>query len=308
MSPSIRLKAQTNVARRKKFDVDRLSIPAVRDNFAAEIRRGLTVTVPPVDIDADWERAANTIYKAGEKIVGFSRVRKRNFVSQQSIDIADAKRAECDNNKRKELTKKLRRSLRKDENSYWSLIAEDMETACRTGNSKSLFSTLKRVLGKKSEVADTILDKNGDAIQDKQRRLPRWTEYFSELLNRPPPRSIDTDLVRAANAHIATQSISLESPTEAEVCKAIRKLKQGKAPGPDQIPAEFYKASVHEIAPELTRIFAKCWGKRTVPKKLQESELRAVYKKGSKNDCRNYRGIMIYTAYIWENSVYNNTE
>jgi hypothetical protein len=70
--------------------------------------------------------------------------------------------------------------------------------------------------------------------------------------------------------HVESHKLDFEkknpAPTELEVRQAIARLKNGKSPGPDGIPAEFYKAAVDEVAPELTLLIGKVWDKRVGPK------------------------------------------
>jgi hypothetical protein len=65
--------------------------------------------------------------------------------------------------------------------------------------------------------------------------LIRWKNYFCPLLNVQGP-----GVIRQTEIHTAEPFVPQPSAAEVEV--TIRKLERYKAPGSDQIPAEFIQA------------------------------------------------------------------
>ncbi|KAI8515665.1 hypothetical protein Bbelb_064780 [Branchiostoma belcheri] len=62
--------------------------------------------------------------------------------------------------------------------------------------------------------------------------MERWKEHFEDILNRPPP--LDPPEIEP---HEEELQIRTGPPSKAEIRKAIASLKNGKAAGPDFIPA-----------------------------------------------------------------------
>ena len=81
-----------------------------------------------------------------------------------------------------------------------------------------------------------------------------------------------------------------------EIKKAIRTLNNGKAAGPDGIPAEAMKAA-QEVPMEVVHpLFEKIWNEEEVPSDWKEGFIVKLPKKGDFSQCKNYRGIMLLST------------
>ena len=81
--------------------------------------------------------------------------------------------------------------------------------------------------------------------------------------------------------------------TLAEIEDSISNLVKGKSCGPDGIPAEFYKYTLHDIAPVLLILFNKILSTGQFPNAWGHSIITPIYKSGSTDNPSNYRGISI---------------
>ena len=68
--------------------------------------------------------------------------------------------------------------------------------------------------------------------------------------------------------------------SEQDVREAIRSMARGKSPGPDGIPAEFYKTFTDLIAGELTQVLAEAHSDGMLPSSQLEGDIAVLYKKG----------------------------
>nr|KAG5712781.1 hypothetical protein BaRGS_007378 [Batillaria attramentaria] len=73
-------------------------------------------------------------------------------------------------------------------------------------------------------------------------------------------------------------------------------LRNGKAAGPDEIPAEAIKADTETAVNMLHSLFSKIWEKEEVPAQWKEGIIIKLPKKGDLRDCSNYRGIMLLSV------------
>ena len=87
----------------------------------------------------------------------------------------------------------------------------------------------------------------------------------------------------------------------AEIKNVISTMKNNKAPGPDGLPIEFYKAFFNTLELEerypapgkcLEIIFNKIWN-GSFPSNWNSASIVSIPKKGDLSDCNNYRGISL---------------
>ena len=97
-----------------------------------------------------------------------------------------------------------------------------------------------------------VMDKNGNPLTTNNEQLKRWAEHFRVLLNRPTPDS-PPDIPPAETE----LPISCDKPSKTEIKKAIMTLRNGKAAGPDEIPAEAIKADIETAVQMLYSFFSK---------------------------------------------------
>ena len=138
-------------------------------------------------------------------------------------------------------------------------------------------------------------DQEGSVLTDENQIRERWKGYFETLLNEENPRMVTGD--GTPNQGMTTEV------TRTEVQKALRKMKNGKSPGPDEIPVEAWKCLGREGIDKLTELMQKIWREERMPEDSRNSVITPIFKeKGDIQDCGNYQGIklMSHTMNIWE--------
>ncbi|BHF69355.1 Dynein regulatory complex subunit 3 [Sparganum proliferum] len=89
-------------------------------------------------------------------------------------------------------------------------------------------------------------------------------------------------------------SVSCYAPSEVEVADAIRKLRNNKAPGADDIPAEIYKSCVDNLAPWLHEVIEQAWRDDVVSDDWGLGILVPTPKQCDTTRCGNYRGVSLF--------------
>ena len=60
----------------------------------------------------------------------------------------------------------------------------------------------------------------------------------------------------------------MQTPDATEVLRAANQMASGKAPRPDGLPSELFKAGGPEIINKLVTLYSNIWSKRSVPQKF----------------------------------------
>jgi len=90
----------------------------------------------------------------------------------------------------------------------------------------------------------------------------------------------------------------LEKPSEDEVKMGVDMLKNGKAPGDDEIVTEFLKRRGQGLLNQLHKLMYTIWKQEEIPEAWRISIICPVHKKGDIMECENYRGIsLLNTSY-----------
>ncbi|KAK3757674.1 hypothetical protein RRG08_000183 [Elysia crispata] len=119
-----------------------------------------------------------------------------------------------------------------------------------------------------------IKNKEGQLLTSETAQEARWTEHFNEVLNRPAPET-EPDIQEAEE----DLDVATTPPTKEEIIRAIKSLKNNKAPGPDFLNAELFKSDPPLAAEILLPLLTTAWNKKEIPEDWKEGviSLRKVH-------------------------------
>ena len=149
--------------------------------------------------------------------------------------------------------------------------------------------------GKDVQHVRIIKDKNGNVMVNSEAVLKRWKEYFEKLMNEENDRE-----PRTKEPEVVNEEVNYVSR---EVKNALRRIKKGKAVGPDELSVDVWKCMEKMEIKFLTRLFNRLLMGERMPEEWRRSVLIPIYKnKGDAQCCGNYRGIklMSHTMKVWE--------
>ena len=181
--------------------------------------------------------------------------------------------------------KEVRKALRFDKRQWLKDKGETIQDHSEKGDLNEVFGESKRLCRKWNPHISKLVSTTGEPLKTKEERLEPWTEHFKYLLN--PTTTSDNSVLSIVEA-CESLEIDLGRIWFDEVLYAVRKLKNGKASGPDNISAEMLK-SHNGIAERLWDIVNKCWTEENLSQDWKLAEVVLLYKnKRKRSECGNY--------------------
>ena len=156
------------------------------------------------------------------------------------------------------------------ENNWWAGKAAQIQSYANINDTKSFYEALKVVYGPRRFSLHLVRSTDGVLIRNKELILKRWAEYLHNLINKvhtTDPGFLD-DLPTLPIISKVDDPSSFD-----EVEKAILSLKDNKAAGPDNIPAEVIKYCGCALHRRLHNFILDCWSTKCLPQQWKMSAL-----------------------------------
>ncbi|KAK3514046.1 hypothetical protein QTP70_002507 [Hemibagrus guttatus] len=198
----------------------------------------------------------------------------------------------------KELQRRVKREVSKAKQKAYDELYTRLDT--REGE-KDLYRLARQRDrdGKDVQQVRVIKDRDGRVLTSEESVQRRWKEYFEELMNEENEREKRVEGVNSVEQKV-------DKIRKDEVRKALKRMKSGKAVGPDDIPVEVWKCLGEAAVDFLTSLFNRVLESERMPEEWRRSVLVPIFKnKGDVQSCSNYRGIklMSHTMKLWERVV-----
>ena len=249
-------------------------------------------------IDDYWKSIKDNIRLNADQIIGHILPRKRNDWFDDECKTALDNKNEAYKNylqrptrAKRQIYEDLRRTANKLCRHKKRRILNDklieLDDNFKSKNIRNAFKIAKSI--KTGYVAKTNLvkDETGQILSNSDKIKTRWQEYFQQLLN---PTNMDyQEVERESN----TSENEIDEPSYDEIEAAIKALKNNKACGVDEIPAELLKKGGPCIVYHLWQLIKKIWYEEKIPDEWTMSVIIPIHKKGDKLVCNNYRGISL---------------
>ncbi|KAK3520207.1 hypothetical protein QTP70_019359 [Hemibagrus guttatus] len=223
-----------------------------------------------------------------------------SFISTVGIDFRkwDMDRTEENRQEYKELQHRMKREVSKAKQKAY----DELYTRLDTREGEKDLNRLARQRdrnGKDVQQVRVIKDRDGRVLTSEESVQRRWKEYFEELMNEENEREKRVEGVNSVEQKV-------DKIRKDEVRKVLKRMKSGKAVGPDDILVEVWKCLGEAAVECLTSLFSRGLESERTPEEWRRSVLVPIFKnKGDVQSCSNYRGIklMSHTMKLWERVV-----
>ena len=125
--------------------------------------------------------------------------------------------------------------------------------------------------GKDAQHVRVIKNENGNLMVNLEAVLKRSKEYFEKLMNKKNNRDPRTEEAKVVNEEV--NCVSTE-----EVKNTLKRMKKGKAVGPDELLVEVWKCMGKMGIEFLTRLFNRLLMGKRMPEEWRRSVLIPIYK------------------------------
>ncbi|KAK3559075.1 hypothetical protein QTP86_002989 [Hemibagrus guttatus] len=221
------------------------------EEFRQKLRQALGGQVVLPD---DWETTAEVIRETGRKVLGVSSGRRKedketwwwNEEVQDSVQRKrlakkkwDMDRTGENRQEYKELQCRVKREVSKAKQKAYDELYTRLDT--REGE-KDLYRLARQRDrdGKDVQQVRVIKDRDGRVLTSEESVQRRWKEYFEELMNEENEREKRVEGVNSVEQKV-------DKIRKDEVRKALKRMKSGKAVGPDDIPVEVSTAAARKM-------------------------------------------------------------
>ena len=152
-----------------------------------------------------------------------------------------------------------------------------------------------RKLVRPKTIMEAIKDKDGNVKKESKDILTCVRSFYAELYKGEDlDRGSLNTLLSKVNKKVDGLNDMLENDlTIDELTKALNSMQDNKSPGADGLPKEFYSTFWAELKGPLLEMYNESLRMGTLPPSLREGTISLLFKKGEKNDIRNWRPLTL---------------
>ncbi|XP_063686061.1 uncharacterized protein LOC134819840 [Bolinopsis microptera] len=253
-----------------KITVKRHDVPAIEhlrnlskvQEYNVALQNRFDCLANEVNLEDMWDNFKQTVTDVSMEVLGKRpRKVKEQHLSQTSKNLIEQrgmfKRRDPTSNVNRsaysKLNKLVKKSCKIDDNNWATKIATDLEEASKKGQQKEVWDKIKKISGKKKK-------KVGMSVRDK-------------------------------DGHFITDPDSQKERDE--ISYALKKLKNCKSAGVDEITNEQLKYGGSALVGQLELLFKKVWEEEVIPEDWLKGVIVVIGKKGDTSYCCNNRGITL---------------
>jgi len=295
----IRLRARISnivrdrIARNRSFDVAKLKDECIKDEYNSVLSQKLE----EVENSITWSECESAIKDTAEQVLGFSQRARNSWFDEECRDVTERKinlleRGYNKSRRRKEQLRQARREEkrvhRRKKREYEKRILEELEATYAIKDTRKFYKKLNDVKRGFQPRISMMRKDDGEIVTYQPDVLELWKNHFDELLNANSRLQAETQ-----SEYENEDGKIIPDPTIDEVAAAIKKLKNNKAPGFDEIPGELIKTSCAKLIGIVYELIKTVWRNEVLPREWMKGVICPLHKKGCKMNCKNYRGICL---------------
>ena len=316
-----KFKGKISTIKRKKvekvqrYNTEKLNNIDFQSEYAIEVHNrfdNLHVDDTENEVEDIWKNIKDVVTASADDVLGKTRKKNEDWFTKECEEAVKERKKIREEwlkdtknrnklEKLRESNKSVRKILKKTKSDNLNKELDSIEKDRRGKRMREFFKKVNsRRKGDQVQMGRMFGD-DGQLYTSNQDILEQGKIHFSKRLNRPEP----TEEIEISEP-IGPQ-LKIEPPTEFEIRKVIKSLKSRKAPGDDLMTSEMIKTGGERLAKEICKLIKKIWETKELPKEWDTSIIIPIFKKGKKDEWKNYRGISLVSIVykIYTICVYN---
>ena len=220
-----------------------LNSEKIKEYYSKKVVNNITKIDPAENLEEHAKKIESAIRKAAETTIPVCRSAKKPWISEETLKLADEKRAlkqtrnasAQKEQQYKGLYKKVKKSARQDKERWIQQRCKEIEKGLAIGRTRQAYSLIKMLQRKFTPRISVVQDQDDKILQSQDEIIQQWTKYCSSLYK------------KKGGGDSMTKDLEMITPTSkeepqnilySEVEGAILTLKRNKSPGSDEITAE----------------------------------------------------------------------
>ena len=291
----IRLKkAQSKSEKKTLYDIDSLKNKETQEKYLVEVRNKYDTLMyegleqykretPTKQIDMEWNCIRESIKEANVKLPPKERKAKQPWMTTDILNLMDERKKKKNTEIYQALDRQVDKRCKEAKREWLETKCQNIERYSKSQHTRAMFEEINSIIkpSRSRTAGRCIKNKEGKILFEKEDIKRRWTEYIEELFQD------DRDQLPTPSNNRGPQI------TKHETENALYKIKDGKAPGLDEIPIEMLKALEDFGIEKLTDLFNKIYETGHLPDDLLQSVFITIPKKSKANDCSDFRTISL---------------
>lgn len=255
------------------------------------------------------ETSIETVWDAGKAVMRGFLIQKNTQLRKEKEKKKEQILTQIMENERKLTVNPSEESLKQNlkilQAKFATIINQEIEWKIKRMNQKNFESAnkigkyLAWQLRERKKLSTISKIKEGDMIMEEPKEIKRiFQRYYKDLYKRgeETEQEIDQFLQKHHLEQIVEDERAAleEKITQEEIKKAIKKMKAEKAPGPDGLPAKYYKILINQISPVLGEVMNNILREGKIPNTWKEAYVTLIPKKEVDTmEVKNYRPISL---------------
>lgn len=298
MKTRVTFKEIRGAKRRKKWDLDKLKISG---EFGEKVQETIKSSEGE-EIEEKWGRIKETIVSCARKCIGYKKRQraKKKWITDEVLDKMDERRrwksvnTEDGRKKYKEVHKELREVTDKARERWWEEQCQDIEEMDKKGRNDLVYDRVRQLTSERKKNPDNskhIKNGTGEMVKDDKEARETWRKYMEDLYDKKgKPKMENLETIQETEVEEDKKGPGL---LDSEIIKAIQEMREGKAAGIDEIPAELIKKMGKKGEEEMIGLCKRMYNEGIWPEDFTRSIVVPIPKVNNASICSDYRTISL---------------